>query len=79
MSSGAPTRWTSYPGRLRVSCRSAHGATWLQVDPVDKAHDPSAFLTQALGSLWGYHVADVNLALGDLVADVRLAAAHRHG
>ena len=30
-------------------------------------------VSESLGPDWGYHVDDVNLALGDLVADVRAA------
>jgi hypothetical protein len=28
-------------------------------------------LTEALGPAWGYHLVDINLALGNLIADVR--------
>src|SRR5205814_1171695 len=76
--SGASTRWTSYQGRVVGRCRSADGATWLEVTPTPAARGRTSFLQQSLGTLWGYHVADVNLALGDLVTDVSLAARTWH-
>ena len=30
-------------------------------------------VTETLGPAWGYHVNDINLALGDLVSDVAAA------
>jgi hypothetical protein len=40
------------------------------VTPTAVAQDPRPLVTAALGSDWGYHLNDVNLALGNLVADV---------
>jgi pimeloyl-ACP methyl ester carboxylesterase len=65
--------WVEYPGLYRARCKSAGGATWLQVGKATGAADRRPIIT-ALPD-WGYHVADVNLALGNLVADV--AAAER--
>jgi hypothetical protein len=59
-----------YPGSLTARCRTADGFSWLDVDAVDRARTPP--LDQPLGPQWGLHVADVNLALGDLVEVVRL-------
>jgi len=76
---GAPTRWTSYPNRVTAQCRTAHGATWLEVRATAATRGRTQFLKESLGALWGFHVADVNLALGDLVTDVALAAKSWHG
>lgn len=65
-----PTPWVAYPGRYRAQCRSGGGATWLQVTPTGGAADRRPKVTEELGPLWGFHIVDVNLALGDLVADV---------
>lgn len=57
----------------RAQCQEQDGASWLQVTPVPGAPLPA--LDQRLGPDWGLHVADVNLALGDLVEVVRRQAA----
>jgi hypothetical protein len=61
--------FVAYPGSLRATCRTAAGATWLQVSRV--AGSPIPEQPQDLGPQWGLHVGDVNLALGDLVETVR--------
>lgn len=78
----APTPWVSYPGLYRAACHTAHGATWLQVGKATGSSDARPVVTELDGPDWGYHVADVNLALGNLVADVAAAehtwsAAHK--
>ena len=61
------TPFVSYPGLLRAECRSADGASWLQVDTRSQPGD-SRQLPQLTGPpSWGLHTLDVNLALGDLV------------
>ena len=77
-----PTPWVSYPGLYRSRCEHEHGATWLDVTKATGSSDSRPFVTEIGGPLWGYHTSDVNLALGDLVADVGAAeatwtAAHR--
>jgi hypothetical protein len=67
------TPWVSYPSLYRASCRTGGGASWLQVDSLTTGGRP--VVTETLGPTWGYHLADINLALGDLVADVRAAEA----
>ncbi len=64
------TPWVTFPGLYTAQCQSATGATWLQVTATPVAGDPRPTVTDALGALWGYHLDDVNLALGDLVRDV---------
>jgi hypothetical protein len=63
------TGFVTYPGGIRVGCRSGAGATWLQVTAVPGSAVPPFQAT--LGPAWGLHVADVSLALGDLVEIVR--------
>ena len=69
---GAPvvTPWVEFPGLYTASCRSAGGATWLQVTPVATPGDPRPLLTERDGPSWGLHPDDVSLALGNLVQDV---------
>jgi hypothetical protein len=69
------TPWVSYPGRYLARCRHAGGATWLQVRPTTTPSGRRPTVTEQAGPEWGYHTDDVNLALGNLVADV--AAAER--
>lgn len=74
-STGVP--WVTYPGLYRASCESAGGATWLQVNSLKVAGDSRPVVSDALGPAWGYHLVDVNLALGNLVTDVaELETAH---
>ncbi|MDT7539878.1 MAG: hypothetical protein QOI82_3463 [Actinomycetota bacterium] len=63
------TGFVAYPGGIRVACHSGGGATWLQVTVVAGSSVPP--FQEALGPAWGLHVADVTLALGDLVEAVR--------
>jgi hypothetical protein len=64
------TPWVTYPGLYSASCQSADGATWLQVNDLAGSGDTRPVVTESLGRLWGYHLDDINLALGNLVADV---------
>jgi hypothetical protein len=65
------TRWVAYPGLYRASCESSGGDTWLQVTDIGSTGDTRPRVTERDGAEWGFHIADVNLALGNLVADVR--------
>lgn len=67
------TAWVAYPDLYTASCESADGATWLEVTAPDPAGRP--VVRETLGPAWGYHLDDVNLALGNLVADTRAAEA----
>jgi hypothetical protein len=73
------THWVTYPGLYSATCRAEGGATWLQIDTLAPAGRP--VVTEPLGPTWGYHLDDINLALGNLVEDVRAAevtyAGHR--
>jgi hypothetical protein len=68
-----PTPWTSYVDSLRAGCRTGDGATWLEVTPTSAAGDLPQ-LPEMVGGFGGYHIMDMNLALGDLVDDVAAAA-----
>jgi hypothetical protein len=73
-----PVPWVTYPHLYTAACESADGATWLQVNALKAPGDTRPVVTTSLGPTWGYHVADINLALGDLVTDVAaLEAAYR--
>ena len=65
------TKWVTYPRLYTASCKSAGGDTWLQVNDIGRPADKRPRVTEADGAAWGFHVADVNLALGNLVEDVR--------
>ncbi len=69
------TPWVEYPGLYAARCRSEGGATWLQVTDVGRPGDDRPRVTERLGPRSGFHVDDVNLALGNLVRDVRLEEA----
>jgi hypothetical protein len=65
------TPWVTYPGLYSATCRSGGGASWLQVRTLVRAGRP--VMTQSQGAQWGYHADDINLALGNLVDDVKAA------
>jgi pimeloyl-ACP methyl ester carboxylesterase len=68
---GVKTLWVEYPDLYSARCQSTGGATWLQVTDVGTASDQRPRITETLGPTWGFHLDDVNLALGNLVGDVR--------
>ena len=70
LAAGAAAPWTTYPDLYTARCATSGGATWLQVGTTSVPGDRRPTVTEALGPDWGYHLDDVNLALGNLVADV---------
>ncbi|MGD0742486.1 MAG: DUF3089 domain-containing protein [Acidimicrobiales bacterium] len=70
-----PTPWVEFPQLYSARCLSAGGATWLEVTKISGASDRRHVVTELDGPDWGYHVYDVNLALGNLVADAAAAEA----
>jgi Protein of unknown function (DUF3089) len=65
----APTyRQVTLAGLVRALGADAGGATWLQVSDLFVAGRP--VVSETLGAEWGYHIDDINLALGNLVDDV---------
>ena len=72
----APTPWVRYPRLYTGNCESANGATWLQITDVGGPTDQRLrFQNSVLGPTWGLHLADVRVALGNLVDLVRSQAA----
>jgi hypothetical protein len=69
------TPWVTYPGLYTAACHTGGGASWLQVDTVPGGINGRPVVKEDLGPTWGYHVDDVNLALGNLVHDVRVEEA----
>jgi hypothetical protein len=68
----APTTpWVTYPLLYKAECLQGDGATWLQVDDTNGSGGTRPVVTERLGPAWGLHLDDVNLALGNLVNDVR--------
>jgi hypothetical protein len=60
--------WVTYPDLYSAACHYAGGATWLQVSHLTVGGRP--VIGEPLGAAWGYHLDDINLALGNLVGDV---------
>jgi hypothetical protein len=73
------TPWVSFPGLYTARCETIGGATTLQVMPTGEAGDTRPLVKASLGPAWGLHVYDVNLALGNLVADVAREEASYRG
>jgi hypothetical protein len=67
----APTAWVAYPGLYTAHCESSAGTNWLQVDATNVPGDERWVVKQTLGPLWGLHLDDVNIALGNLLDLVR--------
>jgi len=73
-----PTPFVSYPQLYTASCEDSGGASWLQINDVGASSDTRPRVADRLGPTWGLHLADVNLALGNLVSVVgRQAAMYR--
>jgi hypothetical protein len=64
----APTPWVRPEDHYTGECRSEDGADWLHLSPIGEARD----LNPSPDANWGLHLADVNIALGDLVELVRV-------
>lgn len=73
------TPWVAYPGLYGAACAQRDGATWLNVTKATGPSDDRPTVAEtghgSLTAAWGYHIYDVNLALGDLVGDVAAAEA----
>jgi hypothetical protein len=61
------TPWVEYPDLYTAQCQTSGGATWLQVNDIASAGDHRPRVSEVLGPTWGFHLDDVNLALGNLV------------
>jgi hypothetical protein len=72
----APTPWVRYPRLYTAKCESENGATWLQITDIGGPTDPRVRIQNSvLGPTWGLHLADVRVALGNLVDLVHSQAA----
>ncbi len=67
------TPYVTYPHLYSAACQSAGGATWLQVTTLAQTVGSRPVVSEPLGPAWGYHLDDINLALDNLVDDVRAA------
>ncbi len=72
--SGGSASWESMPRLYDARCARADGASWLQIDDVGRAGDDRPRVEATLGPARGLHLADVNLALGNLVDLARAQA-----
>lgn len=73
-----PTPFVVYRDLLRGTCKSANGATYLEISLEMAADDPRPsppYRYAAIESALGLHLADYNLELDDLIEAVRLQAA----
>jgi hypothetical protein len=68
----APTPWVFVPGLYTAACMNQGGASWLQINHT--AGDPRPVVPPSLGPTWGLHLADMQLAMGNLVSLVKLQA-----
>jgi hypothetical protein len=66
----APTPWVFVPKLYSATCMNQGGASWLQVNHV--AGDPRPVVPPSLGPTWGLHLADMQLAMGNLVSLVKI-------
>ncbi len=72
---GVTTPWIIFPSLYSAQCMQNGNASWLQVDRlIAPPHDLRPAVTDE-GPMWGYHLDDMNLALGNLVLDVALEEA----
>jgi hypothetical protein len=66
-----PTVWSTEPGAYSATCSSAGGANVLEITPLHGAQTP----TPSPNPTWGLHLADANVALGNLIAIVQRESA----
>jgi pimeloyl-ACP methyl ester carboxylesterase len=65
------TNYIAFPDLYKARCVRRGSQAWLLVERATTASDPRPTVQGALGPGRGLHAADVNIALGDLVALVR--------
>jgi hypothetical protein len=68
------TPWVAYPDLYTTRCKDDQGATWLQVSQTHNTADPRPRVQAVQGPRWGFHLADMSLAFGQLVRLVRTEA-----
>jgi Protein of unknown function (DUF3089) len=62
--------WATQPNLYSGRCMYQNGSSWLQVNAPIVAGDPRTPVSETLGPIWGLHLDDVNLFLGNLVGIV---------
>jgi hypothetical protein len=67
----ASTPWVAAPAEYSAQCEARNGASWLQLNLISES-DKRERIVETLGPLWGTHLVDVNVALGNLVPAVGL-------
>jgi hypothetical protein len=68
----ASTPWVTTPGEYSAQCHVNGGAGWLQLTPQGTPHNPPSFVPELLGPVFGLHLFDGNIALGDTVRMIAL-------
>ncbi|HEY7633090.1 MAG TPA: DUF3089 domain-containing protein [Thermoleophilaceae bacterium] len=68
----APTPWVFVPNFYTAKCMNQAGASWLQIDNNSGPSDPRPVVPPSLGPTWGLHLADMQLAMGNLLDLVKL-------
>jgi hypothetical protein len=66
-----PTVWWAAPGSYRARCETVNGAAVLMISPLHRAPLPTPSPTPA----WGLRFLDAQVALGNLVSDVKTEVA----
>ncbi len=64
-------QWVEFPDLYRAQCVQQGHRAWLLVTRIVHPGDKRPEVQQVLGVNWGFHAADMNLPLGDLVSLVR--------
>jgi hypothetical protein len=67
---GVVTPWSAFPQLYTAQCMHHGGAGWLQVRRILPPTTDFRPLVNGAGPVWGYHVDDMNLALGNLLLAV---------
>jgi hypothetical protein len=65
---GISTPFVRFDGAVTAACARDGGADYLRITPQDARGVAMVSIASRLGPVWGLHLLDVNLALGDLVA-----------
>ena len=68
------TPWVYYPSLYTSRCTARQGATWLQITPTRNTADPRPRVLPVQGAQWGFHLADMNLFMAQLVNLVKVQA-----
>jgi hypothetical protein len=68
---GRVLAWATQPNLYSGKCTYQNGTSWLQVNAPIVPGDPRQPVTESIGPIWGLHLDDVNLFLGNLVGLVK--------